>query len=161
MGMRPVPRALKVLRGNPGKRPLNDEEPQPETGIPPAPKHFSKASREEWDRITVELEKLGLLTHIDRGALSIYCTAWGRHVEAENHLRAEGLMLIGKPRRKVSADGTVEETEGGPYQNPWMAISNRAIETMHSMLGEFGLSPSTRSRMSVKPPKGKKESLFG
>ncbi|HZK10243.1 MAG TPA: phage terminase small subunit P27 family, partial [Clostridia bacterium] len=33
-GRKPKPTALKVLEGNPGKRPLNKNEPQPERKAP-------------------------------------------------------------------------------------------------------------------------------
>ena len=33
-GRKPVPTALKKLRGNPGKRPLNDAEPKPDVVVP-------------------------------------------------------------------------------------------------------------------------------
>jgi P27 family predicted phage terminase small subunit len=100
---------------------------------------------------------LGLLSQIDRAALTIYCTAWGRHVEAETHLRKDGLMLIGKSSKNEKG----EEEPGKPYQNPWMGVSNRAIELMQSMLAEFGLSPSSRSRLTVTPKAKPKPSLFG
>jgi hypothetical protein len=36
-GRKPKPTFLKVLDGNPGKRPLNDQEPRPPQGIPDRP----------------------------------------------------------------------------------------------------------------------------
>ena len=36
-GRRPKPTRLKLLTGNPGKRPLNDDEPQPQAAIPECP----------------------------------------------------------------------------------------------------------------------------
>ena len=152
-GRKPVPNQLKIMRGNPGRRPINPDVPMPELEIPACPEHLSESAKEEWERITVELEALGLVSQIDMAALSIYCTAWGRHVEAEQHLRDEGLMLTGRPKEG--------EEEGKPYQNPWMGVSNRAIELMQSLLPEFGLSPSARTRITVTPKSKKKESLFG
>jgi P27 family predicted phage terminase small subunit len=142
-GRKPVPTELRLLRGNPRQHAINKDEPKPEPAIPAAPPLLSKPAKEEWDRITAELNQIGLLTQIDRAALTIYCTAWGRFVEAETHLRAEGTRPEGK-------------------RNAWTGVSNQAIEQMRSMLGEFGLTPSARTRLSVKPSKSKeKESLFG
>ncbi len=160
-GRKPVPTELKIMRGNPGKRPLNDSEPHPEVEIPDPPAHLSDPAREEWLRVSEELCLLGLISQLDLAALAIYCTAWGRHVEAEQKLREDGLMLIGKPKMVKNEDGETEEQEGRPYQNPWMGVSNRSIELMQSMLAEFGLSPSSRTRLNVKKPAKKKESLFG
>jgi P27 family predicted phage terminase small subunit len=162
-GRKPTPEHLKIMRGNPGRRPLNPDAPAPDPEIPDAPAHLSVAALEEWNRISVELEELGLLSQIDMAALAIYCTAWGRFVEAEQHLREDGLMLMGraKPTGATLEDGTPEMEDGKPYQNPWVGVSNRAIELMQSMLAEFGLSPSSRSRITVKPKSKPKASLFG
>jgi P27 family predicted phage terminase small subunit len=164
-GRKPTPEHLKIMRGNPGRRPLNPDAPAPDPDIPDAPAHLSEPAAAEWDRISVELMDLGLLSQIDMAALTIYCTAWGRHVEAETHLRVEGLMLMGKakpiPTGEKDDDGNPILEEGKPYQNPWVGVSNRAIELMQSMLAEFGLSPSSRSRLTVTPKVKKKESLFG
>src|SRR5262249_22001030 len=40
-GRRPKPTRLKVITGNPGKRPLNEHEPRPEPQIPPCPSELS------------------------------------------------------------------------------------------------------------------------
>jgi len=36
-GRRPKPRALKLITGNPGRRPIPDDEPEPELGRPAEP----------------------------------------------------------------------------------------------------------------------------
>jgi phage terminase small subunit len=73
-----TPTALKLLAGNPGHRPLNQNEPKPELVAPTCPSHLSREAKREWRRIVPELEKLGLLTRIDRAALAAYATAYGR-----------------------------------------------------------------------------------
>ena len=71
-GRKPKPTALKLVTGNPGKRPLNDHEPQPEAAIPEVPAHLSGEAKAEWDRIVIRLHPLGLLTDLDRAALAAY-----------------------------------------------------------------------------------------
>ncbi|MCA8251575.1 P27 family phage terminase small subunit [Burkholderia multivorans] len=44
--------------------------------------HLNREARKEWKRITVELEKLGLISRLDRAALTLCCQAWGRLVES-------------------------------------------------------------------------------
>jgi len=34
-------------------------------------------------------------------------------------------------------------------QNPWLTIANKQLELMHKYLSEFGLSPVSRSRVSI------------
>lgn len=38
---------------------------------------------------------------------------------------------------------------GYVQQNPWLTIANKQLELMHKYLSEFGLSPVSRSRVSV------------
>ncbi len=72
-GPAPKPTRMKVLAGNPGKRPLNRREPQPKPGLPRCPAQLSEEAKREWKRISKELDRLGLLTVLDRAALSAYC----------------------------------------------------------------------------------------
>ena len=49
-----MPTALKISRGNPGKRPLNDREPQPE-GVARCPSWLCDVAKAEWKRLAGEL----------------------------------------------------------------------------------------------------------
>jgi phage terminase small subunit len=64
-----------MLTGNPGKRPLNEDEPRPEAAIPGCPEELGPVARTEWNRLVGELSALRLLTHLDRAALAAYCGA--------------------------------------------------------------------------------------
>ena len=44
-----------MLTGNPGKRPLNGDEPRPEANIPECPPELGPVARAEWDRLVGEL----------------------------------------------------------------------------------------------------------
>src|SRR4051794_17589175 len=92
-GRKPQPTALKLLTGNPGKRPLNQAEPQPSPRLPRAPEHLSNEAKKEWRRAGRFLLTLGLVSDLDLAAFAAYCTAYGRWVEAEQALKTYGLML--------------------------------------------------------------------
>ncbi len=53
-GRPPKPTALKLLQGNPGKRPLPKGEPRPPVGCEP-PANLTKRARGVWDRGDVSL----------------------------------------------------------------------------------------------------------
>ena len=129
------PTKLKILEGNPGKRPLNMNEPQPEAGRPTCPSHLSATARTEWRRIVPELERLGLLTMIDRSALAAYCQAYGRWVQAEKVLKEKGPLY--------------KTEKGNVITSPMLWVANKAIDQMHRFMVEFGMTPSSRSRISV------------
>jgi P27 family predicted phage terminase small subunit len=138
-GPPPKPTALRVLQGNPSKRPLPAGEPRPPLPSSTyAPRHLNGEAKKEWRRLVVTLVDLGLYTEVDRAALAMYCQAWGRWVEAERRLSIEGPVLI--------------SDKGNYYQNPYLHVANRAWEEMRKMLGEFGLTPASRCRLSVAQP---------
>ena len=64
-GRRPTPSHLKVMKGNPGKRALPSNEPQPARGVPAAPRWLSKAARKHWKEIAAKLDEMGVLSHAD------------------------------------------------------------------------------------------------
>jgi len=134
-GRRPKPTALKQLAGNPGKRALNSSEPRP-SGIPKCPAHLDKAAKAEWKRISAELITLGLLTSVDRAALAAYCSAWSRWVTAEESLQRFG-TVIKSPKSNF------------PIQNPFLGVSNTAVDQMRKFLIEFGMTPASRARLHV------------
>src|SRR5687767_8014477 len=81
-GRKPLPSNVVRLRGNPGKRRLNDAEPTPAPGVPSCPSCLGEEARKEWKRLARELDDLGLLTRIHRGMLAAYCQAHALWVEA-------------------------------------------------------------------------------
>ena len=134
-GPAPQPTALRKLHGNPGKRPLPKNEPQPRRAIPPCPRHLSKKAKAEWRRVSRELYDLGLLSNVDRAALAAYCTAWARWVEAEEIVQQKGMVI--------------KTTNGNFIQNPFLSIANRAMDDMRRLMVEFGMTPASRTRVQV------------
>ena len=41
----------------------------------------------------------------------------------------------------------VKSPNGFPIQSPYLAVANKAMEQMRAMLTEFGMSPSSRTRV--------------
>lgn len=151
-GPPPKPTALKKLAGNPGKRPLPENEPHPPvpTHTPRAPRHLNDEGKREWRRIVKVLVRLGLYTVVDRAALAMYCQAWGRWVEAENKLNEVDLVIA--------------SDKGNLYQNPWLGVASKAWSQLSKILPEFGLTPSARARLEVIPQEDEPtlaEMLFG
>jgi P27 family predicted phage terminase small subunit len=131
-GRKATPTALKKLHGNPGRRALPKGEPQPGglSDVKP-PAHLSPAAKSEWRRLMPELIGVGLLTVADLAAFTAYCAAWGDFVEADRHLRTDGLVLKGK--------------EGQAVRSPWFLVKAKAVEQIVKLGDRFGLSPSARA----------------
>jgi P27 family predicted phage terminase small subunit len=143
-GRRPKPTRLKLLTGNPGKRPLNDDEPRPEAAAPACPPELGPVAREEWNRLVSELVSLGLLTNLDRAALAAYCGAYALWAEATEAIQKYGAMI--------------KSPTGFPIQSPYLSIANRQAEIMMRIASEFGFTPASRSRIST--PASDERTLF-
>jgi len=143
-GRKPLPTNLHILNGNPSNLDLEKRkklEPKPNRTIPKCPEWLNEEAKKEWKRIVPELKRLGLLTSIDGGALAGYCQAWGRYVEAEKKITEQGLVL---------------KTHSGYKQViPEVTIAQKYLQICKSFMVEFGLTPSSRSRISV--PNGQEE----
>jgi P27 family predicted phage terminase small subunit len=89
---------------------------------------------------------MGLLTHADRAALAAYCTAYSRWVKAEQQVAKYGTIV-------KSPD------KGFPMKSPYLTVADQAMDAMRKYLVEFGLTPSSRSRIRV-PGKSAAEDEF-
>lgn len=137
-GPAPKPTRLRLIEGNPSKRPLNRNEPKPRPVRPPCPRWLNAEAHREWRRIVPELEVLGLLTMVDRAVLAGYCQAYARWRQAEEAIERYG--MIGK-------------TESGyVHQLPYVSIAQKSLQLMKNLASEFGLTPAARSRISLGPP---------
>jgi phage terminase small subunit len=112
-GRRPKPTKLRIIEGNPGKRRINADEPQPPAlGGPPA--------------------------HLDDTLLPL----WNEVVQAAppHVLTAADAVVIELTARLLFQMRT------SPEVGPGLAVQLRQC------LGELGMTPSARSRLSVAKP---------
>ena len=132
-GRKPKPTALKILEGNPGKRPLNENEPVPPKGSVKCPPWLEPEAKKEWKRLAPSLEAMGVLTQVDLTAFAGYCQAYARWREAEEFL---------------SQHGSIFKTPSGYVQQvPQVSIAQQNLKIMQSFCAEFGLTPATRARI--------------
>lgn len=129
------PTMLKLLEGNPGKRPINKNEPRPSKGEIKCPGWLLKDAKKEWKRVLPELERLGLLTTIDIAALVGYCQSWARYVEAEKFLKDNDSIFI--------------TDKGYMGQVPQVGMAQKYLKLCQSFMTEFGFTPSSRGRLSL------------
>jgi len=146
-GKKPQPTKMKILKDNPGRRPLNENEPEPEKGeLRDPPEHIGEHGKKEWQRLAPILHGLGLLTEADYPAFEAYCQTYSRWVDAELFLQEHG--------------STETTTNGNIIQSPVVGIANTSLQIMLKYMSEFGLTPSSRSRVSVTKGKENKFSKY-
>lgn len=150
-GRKPVPTNLKLIHGNPGKRPIRMDEFRPDAKVPPCPRHLKGEAKKEWRRVSELLLQHCMVAEVDRGALAMLCTLWDRYVTAEQ------MIEKAKEAAPGSAGLFIKSPNGFPIQSPWLAVSNKAIEQYKTMCSEFGLTPAARVRAV---PTAKQPSLF-
>ena len=150
---------MHLLRGNASKKPLAAlfDEFRPEVDIPDsAPWMWSEAKR-EWKRITPELERYGLVSHLDRAALVMYCQAWAEYVWLKKTV-SDLMKKAQVGRLKAEAEGRewfgddgfkITSATSGYSYSPYGAAAKRASDEVGKYLQAFGLSPSSRGRVTT------------
>ena len=132
-GRKPKPTALKVLEGNPGKHPLNTNEPTPPKGNIKCPSWLLPEAKKEWKRLAPSLEAMGVLTLADITAFEGYCQAYARWKEAEEF---------------ITQHSSIFKTPSGYVQQvPQVSIAQQNLKIMQSFCSEFGLTPACRARI--------------
>jgi P27 family predicted phage terminase small subunit len=139
-GRKPLPASVKRLAGNPGKRPIRPDLPAP-AGAPPMPKRLmvEPVAVEKWNELTPILLNLGTLTQADGEALATLC---------EVYAATQACLL------ELRATGPVMRTDlGGVKPNPAGPLYRSLVALQASLMGEFGLTPSSRVRLGGKEEK--------
>jgi P27 family predicted phage terminase small subunit len=110
-------------------------EPAPAIVIPIMPKHLKGEAATEWRRIAPLLAKMKCVTEWDRSLLSAYCFEWGVYVELCKKVKIKDLVIT--------------TINGNKIHNPLLSARNKALTNLKELATEFGLSPSSRSRLNL------------
>ena len=137
-GRKPKSLELKMLQGNPGKRPLGGR-PQPfAAGAPDKPKGLDPDASVEWDRLTVHLA--GILSPADQGMLLVAADAYSQLMAAGRVIRAKGATYESK-----GEFGVMIRTR------PECRLRDSARSAYHRALTELGASPVGHTRVHPLP----------
>jgi P27 family predicted phage terminase small subunit len=135
IGRRPVPSALKILRGNPGRRPLNSREPDAPlvTVLPKPPRYLGRIAAAMFRKKGAQLIAVGMLTVLDLEALASYAKWHEIKLKASTRLRLD----------EIGTQANINVLNA-------FSMASKAIRLIDQ---EFGLSPASRSRIKVANPK--------
>jgi P27 family predicted phage terminase small subunit len=135
-----VPTQLKILRGNPGKRKIKAGEPAPpESGIA-MPEYLGPVARARWAVMLPILQGVRVMTRADVEALARYCDTYEWWLATRAKLRADGdtyPILNDKGEVKYIA------------QRPEVAIAHKLASQLHALEADFGLTPSSRTKLAT------------
>ena len=140
-GPKKRPTKEEIRLGNPGKRAINGQEPEP-TGLPEPPDYLDTYARGVWDRVMLAMSA-GVYTACDTELLAAYCTACSR-------LRFAHAMYS-KTVKGVSSGGDTAEMD------KWDRRAQRNSAVVASTGTRLGLDPSARTAIKIqdKKPQGK------
>ena len=130
-GRKPKPTQLKVLEGNPGKRPIPKKKRHVPDGLR-VPSDLSPEAKKYWKQI-VKNAPLGLLRACDTHALKRYVIALCIYKKAVDDLEKSNSIIRSK--------------NGTPIHNPHLGILNRQTDILLRLESEFGFTPSARARL--------------
>lgn len=139
MARPPKPTQLKLLQGNPGKRPINWDEPKPEGELPlDPPDYMTDGAKALWVAALTSAPK-GLLTSLDASELERWAVNFDLFRQATKKIQEEGATFV--------------DENGVERISPWVRIQKSASAEMASAGGQLGFSPSARTRVHVKADK--------
>jgi P27 family predicted phage terminase small subunit len=144
-GRKPTPPYLRLLRGNPGHRPVKPGIEAERPIAPPEPLGFlSPYAVEEWRRVAPEMTRLGTLANLDLGPFGAYCESYATWRTAE-----EALARIAA--NDPATSGLLLKRDREVVANPLIRIARRAADAMLRIAAEFGMTPVARARIASGP----------
>lgn len=147
-GKRPEPTVLKIAKGNPGKRPLNGNEPQPPSDDISPPDWVTGVALDKWHDIVPTLLGMGVMTNADVDIIGRYCCMHEQYVKYLEQVR-RGLDVL------VIRDdaGKVKYMQSAPAAT----MLNKLSASMLRIAQEFGLTASARSGLNAGQPQQQDE----
>lgn len=149
-GRKPKPVALQIVEGDPRKHGMHKleqklaAEPKAGRGLPNCPRHLSGRARAAWKFWRQELEAMNLDCRPDAMMLEGACVNYSRAVQADIQVEAGG-VTVEEP--VIDADGKQIGTK--IRKNPAVEVSNAAWRNLRAFCSEFGLSPASRTRLTI------------
>lgn len=148
---KPTPTALRLIKGNPGKRALNKSEPQPKKGAPKCPAHLDTKAKTAWKKLCERLDEMGVLTLADEYALEVLVSIYARIRDLQRAVKNYG-----------STTYTTISTQGETVVKAYPEVSQleKAESLFRSYLTEFGLTPSARTKIQTGEKEDKDDPLL-
>lgn len=136
-GPKQTPTHLKILRGNPGHRPISNREPENRDGGADCPQEFEPDAQDEWGRMISHLKAMNLWSSEFRAGLIEYCEAFA--------LKRQAMSMY----RTTKQTPLIQTKQGNWIQHPLIGTINKQKQIMYRWLAEFGMTPASRCNVKV------------
>jgi P27 family predicted phage terminase small subunit len=137
------PTHLKAIQGTLRKDRDNPAEPKANPGVASCPDWLSARAAELFSQLTATLLGMGIASPDDQAALAMLAS---RLEEVE--LMTAAIEDGGRVYEQTDETGAVRMVRARPE----VAMRNEAMRHAQSLLGEFGLTPAARSKVSAGKP---------
>lgn len=133
-GRKPIPSNLKLVTGSRIRKDrTNDDEPILPVKVPPAPTYLTVDETTEFNRVGRLLAAMRVMTEADVDMLALY---------------AKNFIIARDTAQTIGEQGYLFQAPNGmPMPHPLMSIKNKAEDRCLKILAEFGMSPSSRTRV--------------
>ncbi len=143
MGRKPMSSAVAKQKGSyinqPGRE--NKDEPKPPKGWPTMPETVGvdPLAVKKWNETCELLDEMNVLSRADETLLELFCINHSQYIALLKKVREQGIIA-----EMVNHRG---ETilKRSPYQSEFARIADRQVR----ILAEFGLTPSSRTRVAA------------
>lgn len=116
----------------------NKKAPSADGREPVMPDYFGEDECQKWLELCGDLKRMGVLSTDTREIMIAYCCAYGGWMECRRQLKKFGMVLPIKDENGKAID---------IKRNPYSVELHKYRDEMNRLLPEFGLTPSSRSRL--------------
>ncbi len=104
-------------------------------GLPAMPADLTPHAKKFWREFVPALQRMGVLDKVDRHALRLMATQYGRAMEAAELIKTEGLVAVG--------------SQGQTVVHPAVKIEQAAAALVFRMMEHYCGTPVARARQGL------------
>lgn len=141
MAGKPTPEHLRVIKGTARADRMNPNPPTVSSGLVSAPEWLNERANEIFGQVSGILDTMGLQSPVDAMALSLLAS------------RLEEVEALSKYLDDCGRTYATEGPSGQMFRpRPEVTMRADAMRQAQSLLGDFGLNPAARSKVSITTP---------
>lgn len=145
-GRKPTPPNLKLLAGNPGRRPLQDVPESPALQANDAPPEWLHPDAQDFYREIVNITTgMKVATAADRFGMIALAQAL-----AEVKIAHENMNRFGR---------VIKDKSGGAQRNPYSVHAAQFIAFVRQFITEYGMTPCSRARLIARAEQGEEDAF--
>ncbi len=144
-GTKPKPTALRLLEGDKHTERINKNEPKPSDSSLVSPVWLTDEGIKLWNNYASVFKNLNTFKKTDEMSFATWCQEMGRYIELQGIITTKGY--------------TTTNIRNGDKAIPEMAMARECLKNARALAIEFGMTPSSRSKLSVPDGSGETDPL--